>query len=124
MSLSVDSASWQVDLETEMFSCTCDLWNWWLKRNVFLCLLTGGTGDSAEITSHALTVQPLTTSKSMGHELSAETFDPNLDMNMFGDLGAGFIDPLGDASMDSFTDLTALLAGVSCCLTIWPYLAL
>lgn len=60
----------------------------------------------------------------MGHELSAETFDPNLDMNMFGDLGAGFIDPLGDASMDSFTDLTALLAGVSCCLTIWPYLAL
>ena len=85
-------------------------------RNGFLCLLTGGTGDSAEITSHALTVQPLTTSKSMGHELSAETFDPDLDMNMFGDLGAGFIDPLGDASMDSFTDLTALLAGVSCCL--------
>jgi len=46
----------------------------------------------------------------MGHDLSAETYDPDsLDMNMFGDLeGAGF-DPLGDASMDSFTDLSALL---------------
>ena len=74
-------------------------------------MLTGGTGDSAEITSIALTVHP-SASKFMGHDdISAETYD--LDMNIFGDLGADYVDPLGDASMDSFTDLTALLNEVS-----------
>ncbi|KAK7092553.1 transcription factor zip-2-like [Littorina saxatilis] len=69
---------------------------------------TGGTGDSAEIT-RPLTVQPLT-SKFVGQELLDESFEPDLDMNMFEDLGAGFADPLGDASLDSFTDLSALLS--------------
>lgn len=73
---------------------------------------TGGTGDSAaaEITSYSPAVQPPVFSKFMGHDLSAETYDPDsLDMNIFGELGAAGFDPLGDASMDSFTDLSALL---------------
>lgn len=69
---------------------------------------TGGTGDSVELTSQALTVQP-STSKFMG-ELSAESDHFEIDMNMFENLGADFTDPLGDASMDSYTDLTAFLS--------------
>ncbi|KAK7466811.1 hypothetical protein BaRGS_00037078 [Batillaria attramentaria] len=64
-------------------------------------------GDSAELTSNLTAVQPALT-KATGHDFSVENFDPDLDL--LGDLH-GFGDPLGDASMDSFTDLTALLGG-------------
>lgn len=68
-------------------------------------------GDSAEYTGNALTVQPAISSpKVTGYDpVSAETtFDASdLDMNVF-DLGDGF-DQLGDASLDSFMDISALL---------------
>nr|KAG5687936.1 hypothetical protein BaRGS_021644 [Batillaria attramentaria] len=66
-------------------------------------------GDSAELTSNLTAVQPALT-KATGHDFSVENFDPDLDL--LGDLH-GFGDPLGDASMDSFTDLTALLGGTT-----------
>lgn len=68
---------------------------------------TGRAGDSAEITSSLPCVQPAVT-KSGGHDFSAENFDSSLDMNFLGDF-QGFGDPLGDASMDCFVDLNALL---------------
>ncbi|KAL8623496.1 hypothetical protein ACOMHN_015704 [Nucella lapillus] len=36
-------------------------------------------------------------------------FNPDLDMRMVDHMGAGFVDSLGDASMDSFTDLSSIL---------------
>lgn len=67
---------------------------------------TGFAGDSAEITSGTTAVQPAN-AKTLGQDF-VEIFDHDLPLNMFeglGDLG----DPLGDASMDSFMDLTAFL---------------
>lgn len=73
---------------------------------------TGGAGGSAEFTSDTATVQPETSmsSKFVGHDdFLADTLKDDFDMDMFGDLGSGF-DQLDDASLDSFTDLTALLS--------------
>jgi hypothetical protein len=78
---------------------------------LFCCCVSGVTGDSAEITGDALTVQPaILTAKGLDHVSAETTFDTgDLDMNMFEDFTD---DPLGDASLDSFMDINALLAEV------------
>jgi len=67
---------------------------------------TGGTGGSAEFTS--ITPPPPSDACS-----TSDHYGTDLDLSMLGDLGDVFDDPLGDASLDSFTDLSALLSGHS-----------
>ncbi|KAL8618442.1 hypothetical protein ACOMHN_049859 [Nucella lapillus] len=76
---------------------------------------TGLAGGSKEFPSCPPTVYPSTSTatKFVAHDdFLASTLDQeddDLDMDVFGDLGNG-LDPLGDESLDSFTDLTALLS--------------
>lgn len=71
---------------------------------------TGITGESGEITGNAMTVQPAHfTSKSLDHDLVSALNTNDLDLNVFGDFDSAFDDPLGDASLDSFMDINALL---------------